>query len=64
MTTASTATARLAQAGTPHPVDLAAVKAKQQAAWSSGDYSVVGTTLQIVGEAPPSAYLEAVITRV
>jgi ubiquinone/menaquinone biosynthesis C-methylase UbiE len=51
MTTASTATARLAQAGTPHPVDLAAVKAKQQAAWSSGDYSVVGTTLQIVGEA-------------
>lgn len=33
------------------PLDLAAVKAKQQAAWSSGDYSVVGTTLQIVGEA-------------
>lgn len=30
--------------------DLAAVKAKQQAAWSSGDYAVVGTTLQIVGE--------------
>jgi SAM-dependent methyltransferase len=26
------------------------VKAKQQATWSSGDYSVVGTTLQIVGE--------------
>jgi ubiquinone/menaquinone biosynthesis C-methylase UbiE len=35
----------------PHPVpDLAAVKARQQAAWSSGDYAVVGTTLQIVGE--------------
>jgi SAM-dependent methyltransferase len=31
-------------------VDLAAVKARQQAAWSSGDYAVVGTTLQIVGE--------------
>jgi SAM-dependent methyltransferase len=31
-------------------VDLAAVKAKQQAAWSSGDYAVIGTTLQIVGE--------------
>jgi SAM-dependent methyltransferase len=31
-------------------VDLAAVKAKQQAAWSAGDYAVVGTTLQIVGE--------------
>jgi ubiquinone/menaquinone biosynthesis C-methylase UbiE len=31
-------------------IDLAAVKTKQQAAWSSGDYAVVGTTLQIVGE--------------
>jgi SAM-dependent methyltransferase len=31
-------------------VDLAAVKGKQQAAWSTGDYAVVGTTLQIVGE--------------
>jgi ubiquinone/menaquinone biosynthesis C-methylase UbiE len=30
--------------------DLAAVKARQKAAWSSGDYAVVGTTLQIVGE--------------
>jgi SAM-dependent methyltransferase len=36
---------------TPSPaVDLAAVKSKQQAAWSAGDYAVVGTTLQIVGE--------------
>jgi ubiquinone/menaquinone biosynthesis C-methylase UbiE len=34
---------------TGHP-DLAAVKARQQGAWSSGDYAVVGTTLQIVGE--------------
>ena len=35
----------------PAPViDLAAVKNKQQLAWSSGDYAVVGTTLQIVGE--------------
>jgi ubiquinone/menaquinone biosynthesis C-methylase UbiE len=32
------------------PPDLAAVKARQHAAWSSGDYSIVGTTLQIVGE--------------
>ena len=31
-------------------VDLSAVKGKQQAAWSAGDYAVVGTTLQIVGE--------------
>jgi len=30
--------------------DLAAVKTRQQDAWSSGDYAVVGTTLQIVGE--------------
>ena len=28
----------------------ATVKSRQQAAWSSGDYAVVGTTLQIVGE--------------
>jgi ubiquinone/menaquinone biosynthesis C-methylase UbiE len=31
-------------------VDLGAVKSRQQAAWGSGDYAVVGTTLQIVGE--------------
>lgn len=31
-------------------VDFAAIKGKQQSAWSSGDYAVVGTTLQIVGE--------------
>lgn len=37
-----------------HPLDatpdLVAIKAKQQATWSSGDYAAVGTTLQIVGE--------------
>ena len=31
-------------------IDLAAVKNKQHQAWSAGDYAVVGTTLQIVGE--------------
>ena len=31
-------------------IDVAALKTRQQAAWSSGDYAVVGTTLQIVGE--------------
>lgn len=36
-----------APAGGP---DLEAVKAKQQATWASGDFAVVGTTLQIVGE--------------
>ncbi|HEY0714838.1 MAG TPA: class I SAM-dependent methyltransferase [Polyangia bacterium] len=31
-------------------IDLAAVKARQQAMWASGDFAVIGTTLQIVGE--------------
>jgi ubiquinone/menaquinone biosynthesis C-methylase UbiE len=31
-------------------IDLATIKGRQQMAWSSGDYAVVGTTLQIVGE--------------
>ena len=30
--------------------DFTAIKAKQNAAWASGDYAIVGTTLQIVGE--------------
>jgi ubiquinone/menaquinone biosynthesis C-methylase UbiE len=34
----------------PAAPDLTAVKARQQATWSSGDYAVVGSTLQIVGE--------------
>jgi SAM-dependent methyltransferase len=34
----------------PSAVDLVAVKNRQQLAWSAGDYAVVGTTLQIVGE--------------
>lgn len=36
-------------ASVPAP-DLGALKARQQAAWSAGDYAAVGTTLQIVGE--------------
>jgi ubiquinone/menaquinone biosynthesis C-methylase UbiE len=31
-------------------VDYAPIKQKQQAAWASGDYAVIGTTLQLVGE--------------
>jgi ubiquinone/menaquinone biosynthesis C-methylase UbiE len=38
------------RASVPSVTDLTAVKARQQGAWSSGDYAVVGTTLQIVGE--------------
>jgi SAM-dependent methyltransferase len=30
--------------------DLQALKARQQKAWASGDYALIGTTLQIVGE--------------
>jgi SAM-dependent methyltransferase len=45
----SNAMSTAAQASSP-AVQLAAVKARQQAAWSAGNYAVVGTTLQIVGE--------------
>jgi ubiquinone/menaquinone biosynthesis C-methylase UbiE len=31
-------------------VDLAAVKQKQQTNWSAGNYAVIGTSLQLVGE--------------
>src|ERR1700688_1066425 len=34
----------------PVQPDLGALKLRQHGAWSSGDYAVVGTTLQIVGE--------------
>ena len=30
--------------------DLAAIKQRQQATWASGDFGIIGTTLQIVGE--------------
>jgi ubiquinone/menaquinone biosynthesis C-methylase UbiE len=35
------------RASTP---DYAAIKQRQQATWASGDFAVIGTTLQIVGE--------------
>jgi SAM-dependent methyltransferase len=34
----------------PATPDFAAIKQRQQATWASGDYAVVGTMLQIVGE--------------
>jgi SAM-dependent methyltransferase len=38
-------------AGTATPADQAsAIKTRQQAMWASGDFAVIGTTLQIVGE--------------
>jgi 2-polyprenyl-3-methyl-5-hydroxy-6-metoxy-1,4-benzoquinol methylase len=30
--------------------DFASLKQKQQATWASGDFAIIGTTLQIVGE--------------
>lgn len=38
------------QTAVPPIADFAAIKMRQQAAWASGDYAIVGTTLQIVGE--------------
>ncbi len=32
------------------PIDFNALKSRQQTAWASGDYAVIGTTLQLVGE--------------
>src|SRR3954451_10020378 len=46
----NTATLTAPNPSTAAAPDLAAVKAKQQGAWSSGDYAIVGATLQIVGE--------------
>ena len=31
-------------------IDLNALKSRQMTAWASGDYAVIGTTLQLVGE--------------
>jgi ubiquinone/menaquinone biosynthesis C-methylase UbiE len=32
------------------PAELDAIKARQRGAWASGDFGIIGTTLQIVGE--------------
>ena len=36
--------------GTASNPELEAIKSKQQITWSSGDFGIIGTTLQIVGE--------------
>lgn len=38
------------EAKPPLQPDLEAIKARQQAVWASGDYAMIGVTLQIVGE--------------
>lgn len=53
MTTAMQCTAQPTvspPAGTSATVDYNAVKQRQQAMWASGDFAIIGTTLQIVGE--------------
>lgn len=51
VTTLSTAPGATTPTASHAPApDLAALKAKQQVAWGSGDYAVIGTTLQLVGE--------------
>jgi ubiquinone/menaquinone biosynthesis C-methylase UbiE len=45
-----TAAATMSQSLPADQPDFKAIKARQQGVWSSGDYAVVGTTLQIVGE--------------
>ena len=40
----------MTQESPPVTLDLEALKTRQRGAWSSGDYAIVGTTLQIVGE--------------
>jgi SAM-dependent methyltransferase len=35
---------------TPEVLDFNAIKRRQQATWASGDFAIIGTTLQIVGE--------------
>src|SRR4029077_1428581 len=49
-TTTSSTRSRPMNIATTAVADLEAIKARQQAAWSSGDYALIGTTLQIVGE--------------
>jgi 2-polyprenyl-3-methyl-5-hydroxy-6-metoxy-1,4-benzoquinol methylase len=45
-----TVTDRLPVAAALSAAEMEAIKAKQQATWASGDFSIIGTTLQIVGE--------------
>jgi SAM-dependent methyltransferase len=45
-----TDTKELHMTATTATVDYTAIKARQRDTWASGDYAVIGTTLQIVGE--------------
>src|SRR5436190_23979250 len=45
-----TATASKSVRPVPAAPDFAAIKQRQQGTWASGDFAVIGVTLQIVGE--------------
>jgi SAM-dependent methyltransferase len=50
MSTLSVSTPLKEKAPIPAAPDYAALKQRQQATWASGDFAVIGVTLQIVGE--------------
>ena len=50
MNTIASITDRPPAAPTQSADEWEAIKAKQQTTWASGDFSIIGTTLQIVGE--------------
>jgi ubiquinone/menaquinone biosynthesis C-methylase UbiE len=50
MTTIAACTPSTQKTSLPAAPDYAALKQRQQATWASGDFAVIGTTLQIVGE--------------
>ncbi len=50
MSTATSSPMPSASAAQKARPDFAGIKARQQATWASGDFAVIGTTLQIVGE--------------
>jgi ubiquinone/menaquinone biosynthesis C-methylase UbiE len=50
LATSTVSTSTIAPPPVNTAVDFNAIKQKQQATWASGDFAVIGTTLQIVGE--------------
>ena len=50
MTTQNAVTSSRQETRTPLAPDFADIKQRQQATWASGDFAVIGVTLQIVGE--------------
>ena len=50
MTTLAVSTPSKKNESIPAAPDYAAVKQRQQATWASGDFAIIGVTLQIVGE--------------